>query len=367
MTFFLRPRPGRLVPLLCALGVAACDIPSSPPIFEQTWIVPADSTTIGVSSLLPTNVGLNGGGTAFTVTTPAANIPRTLGAICTDPACQNPGPVTVPSTPAFSSGAGALSNTINFPAGVNALTVSGGTLQIQVTNNIGFDPIRPNGVAGPFGSITVGITSGAVTSNTVVNGSATQGMPNGATTTLDIPVPTGNYASSVTVAVTLSAPAGPSATIASGNTFNIAASLVGFTVSNATVVVNSKPITTTPASFDLAGVDVGDVVQGGGLVLEVVNPFNATASLSLVLAAPPQGGGPAVSISKSLNLAASTTSNLSLTLLKSELASLLGKSNVTISVTGNATGAGAGNTVSVSPTAEIKVRTKLSITIQVGG
>ncbi len=366
MTFSLLRRRGQLVPLLCALGVAACDIPSAPPIFEQTWIVPADSTTVGVSAFLPSDVVVNGGGTAFVVTTPAANISSTLGAICGQPACQNPISASVP-TPAFSSPGGALGTTITFPDSVTALTVTGGSLQVQVTNNIGFDPLRPSGVGGPFGQIVVGITSGAVSSNTIINGSATQGMANGATTTLNIPLPTGNYASSVTVAVTLTAPAGPAANVASGNTFSLAASLVGFSVSAATVVVNLKPITTTPTEFDLEGVDVGDILQGGGLVLEVVNPFNATADLSVVLAAPAQGGGPAVNINKDISIAASTTTNVNIILLKAELESLLGKSNVTISVTGDATGAGAGSTVSVSPGDVIKVRSKLSLTIHVGG
>lgn len=366
MTSSLLPRVGRLVPLAGALALAACDVPSEPPIFQQTWLVPADSVQVGVSTLLPANVSVTGGGTAFTATTPTANFNSTLGALCGQPECQSPGPVLVPNTPAFVSPAGVLGSSIAFPAGVAGVTISGGSLQLQVTNNLGFDPLRPNGTGvAPFGQLSVEITSGGMTATTTFTGNVSQ-LANGTMTTFSIPLPTGAYTGTIGIDVSFDVPAGGPATVSSSNALSVAASVIGLAISSASVVVDAKSVSSAPEAFDLDEVDLGDIVEGGGLVLTVVNPFNATAALSLTLSAPAQGGAPAVNVVKAFAMAASGSSVVNLTLLKSEIESLLGKTGVTVGITGTAQGTGAGNTVTVSPTQSITVRTQMSLTLNVG-
>lgn len=352
--------------LMVPLGLlAACEIPSDAPILQQTWIIPSDSITVGVAEILPTNVALNGGGTAFVVTVAApAAINSTLGALCTQPVCQS-GVTVVAPVPAFTSSGGLLGTTVSFPAGVNAATVTSGTLNLSVNNTLGFDPLRPNGASAPFGSIAITLTSGSTTSTTTFTGS-TNTLPTGATTLLAVPMPTGVYTGTVAVSSVLAVPAGGSGSLNSANAISIGTTIQSLTVSQATVVVNADAISTAPTDFDLEGVDFGDQVESGALLLDVTNALTAAATMNVAIAAPAQGGAGPVTITKALVIPATPTSSSTISLSKAELQSLLGKSNVTITVTGTATGTGAGNTVIVTPTQRITLRTRVRLILNVG-
>ena len=354
-------------PLLTLLALAACDLPSEAPIFQQTWVIPTDTVTVGVEELLPDGLSLTAGTPpAFGVSVPDALITTTFGAMCSEPACQSPVTVTAP-VPAFTSPAGALSETITFPAGTLAATVTSGAMRIAVTNGLGFDPLRPNGAgSAPYGSLGITITSGAVTSTQTIVGSSTQGMPSGQTTIYTIPLPTGVYTGTIAVDAQFVVPAGNAATMQRDQVLGIVAGLQNLTVSQATVEVIAQAVTTPASDFDLEDVDLGDDVVAGGLLLEVVNPFTATATLALEFAAPAQNGQGAVSFQKTVNVAASSTTNGIITLTQTELRSLLGKTGVSITTTGTVNGTGAGNGVTVLPTSEITIRTQLSLTINVG-
>lgn len=353
--------------LLATTGVvAACDnpLPSSAPILQQTWVVPGDSVTVGVSQILPAGVNLNGGGTAFVVSTPSANLSTTLGALCGIAACQSTTTATVP-VPAFTSGASTLSSTIAMPAGVTTATVTGGNVVLAVANNLGFDPLRPNGASAPYGRLIVTRTSGTATRTDTIGG-ATQAMPTGATTTLTLALPTGTWSGSLTFGLVFDVPAGGNATLNANNGLSLSASLQTLTVSAATVVVNNDAVNTAPSAFNLEDVDFADQVESGGFEIDVANPFTASAALTMQISAPAQLGQPAVSISKALAIAATPTSSTQVALTKAELQSLVGKANVTIAVNGTATGTGAGNTVSVSPAQKITMRTKIRLVLNVG-
>lgn len=345
--------------------LAACDLPSEAPIFEQTWVVPADSVSIGVSNLLPAGVTLTSDSSAFVVTTPAANINTTLAAVCGQPACQSGVTVNAP-VPAFNSAGGALSSSITFPAGVNSATVAGGVIAIGITNNLGFDPLRPNGASAPFGRLIIVVSSGGTTRTDTIQGAAGQGIANAATTNLSVTLPTGAYTNSVSVALSLQVPAGGNANLNGSNAFAVAASLQNLRVSQATVAVNNKAITTAPTAFDLDGLDFDEQVQGGAIILDIANPFTAAGTLNVVIAAPPQGSLPAVNIQKSVTVAAQPTSSQTVTLTRAELVSLLGRTGVNVSTNGTVSGTGAGNTVNVSPGARISVRTQMQLILHVG-
>lgn len=352
--------------LLVLTGLlAACEIPSEAPILQQTWIVPGDSVTVSVAQILPSNVGLNVGGTAFTVTIPAPpTFNSTLGTLCGQPACQSNVTVVAP-VPAFTSSGAALSSTVTFPAGVTAATVSGGTLTLSITNNLGFDPLRTNGASAPFGSVAVTITSGATTSTTTFAG-ASRTMATGATSVFAVPLPTGVYTGSIAVSLAFTVAAGGNASLNASNAISISTSVTGLTLTQATVVVNSDAVNTSPSAFDLEGADFADQVESGGLLLDIVNPFTASASMSVVIAAPAQLGSGAVSITKALVIPATPTSTATIDLTKAELQSLLGRSNVTMAVNGTATGTGAGNTVTATPTQQMTLRTRVRLVLNVG-
>lgn len=359
-------RAVRAALLLPLAGLAACDLPSEPPIVQQTWVVPTDSVSISVAEVLPAGVALNGAGTAFTVTTPTANINTTLAAVCGQPACQSPVTVVAP-VPAFTSPVGALTASIALPAGVSSVTMTGGTLNLGITNNLGFDPLRPNGVGNaPFGTLTITITNGALTSTTTFNGGQ-QGIANGATTNLQVALPAATYAGSIGIALSLNVPAGGNATMSGANALAVSAALANVAVSQAAVVIANEAINASPSEFDLSGIDFADEVESGAIILEVTNPLTAIATLSLTVSAPSQGGAPAVNIVKAANVGASVIDQqVTLNFTKAELQSLLGKDNVTIAVGGSASGTGAGNIVTVTPTSRIVLRTFMQLVLNVG-
>jgi hypothetical protein len=353
--------------LLASVGlVAACDIPSSAPIFQQTWVVPGDSITVPVTQILPPNIVLDGAGTAFLVVVPApAALNSTLGALCGQPECQSPGTVVAP-VPAFTSSGAALTRTVAFPATVVSAQVTSGTLALQVNNQLGFDPLRPNGASAPYGSVAVTITNGLTSSTTTIGG-ATTAMVNGVATTLNVPIPAGTYTGAFSVSIAFDVPAGATAGLAASNAISIAPSVNTLTVSQVTAVVQNETVATAPEAYDLDDVDFADQVQSGSIIVDVANPFTATAALTLEIDAPAQNGQPAVVITKALNIPATPTSSSTVSLSQLELRSLVGKSGVTMSVSGNANGTGAGNTVSVTPAQRMTLRTTLQLLINVGG
>ncbi|MFN0099281.1 MAG: hypothetical protein ACKVS7_11435 [Gemmatimonadaceae bacterium] len=358
-------RASRAALLMPLAVLAACDLPSEAPIFEQTWVVPADSVSVGVGNLLPSGVAVNGGGTAFVVTTPAANINTSLGAVCGQAACQSGVTVNAP-VPAFTSSVGAFSSSIAFPVGVNSASVAGGTIAILITNNLGFDPLRPNGAAAPYGRLIVTVTSGTTARTDTIQGSASQGIANSASTNFSVTLPIGSYANTVSVAMSLVVPAGGNANLNAGNAISVNAMLQNLAVSQATVVVSNRAISTAPSEFDLDGLDFDDEVQSGAIILDIANPFTAAGSLNVVINAPMQGGSPAVNIQKTIAISAQPNSSQTVALTRAELVSLLGKSGVTVSTNGTVTGTGAGNTVTVTPTSQITVRTQMQLILHVG-
>ncbi len=357
-----------LVVLVGAL--AACDKESLEklipiPILQETWVIPGDSMTVGVTHILPTNVAVTGAGTAFAVTIPSpSSFSTTLGVLCGQVICQSSIAVVAP-VPAFSTGTNPLTTTVVFPAGVTAATVASGTLNLSISNSLGFDLLQPSGGVAPYGSMAITVTSGASTSTTSFTG-ATRTMANGVTTLFAVPMPIGAYTGTIAVSVAFIVPAGANASMQSSNALSVSAAMAGLTLTQATVVVNADPVNTAPSAFDLESADFAGQVESGALLVNVLNSFTASATLSVVIAAPAQNGTGAVSITKALNIPATPTSTASINFSRAELQSILGKSGVTMAVNGTATGTGAGNTVTVTPTQQITLRTRVQLVLNVG-
>lgn len=373
MLFSLLRRPMRAGVLVAAATLAACDVPTDPPIFQQTWVVPGDSVVIGVSNLLPSDVRIDSAATprSFALATqPGANIGTSLGTIC-GTACTTANGQTI-NKPFFESPASALSASVAFPAGVKGVTVSGGTLRLVVSNNLGFDPLRPAGMAAAdTGVLEVRVTSGPTSAPTVSSTtrflSTTRTMLNGQPTQFDVALPTGTYGDTIRIVVVMRSPAGGPVSINTANTLTVAASVQGIAFSQASVAVANKTFNSPASSFDLSDVDADNRVQGGGLRLSVVNPFAAQATMNLVLRVPAAAGQMADSIVKAVQVAPSATTNTNVAISQAELRRLLGKTGVQVYSRGTVSGTGAGNAVTVTPTQEIKIRTQLELTLNIGG
>jgi hypothetical protein len=101
--------------------MAACDIPTDPPIVEQRWILPLDDVTLEQSELLPLEVSIVGDLYSVAVDPVAAS--ETLGNLCS--LCSSSG-VPVP-VPAYQ---GQFTSVDNLPNDVLAAEVQSGTLTI---------------------------------------------------------------------------------------------------------------------------------------------------------------------------------------------------------------------------------------------
>lgn len=343
--------------------LAACEVPSEAPIFRQTWVVPADTVAVAAADILPDGITISGD--AFAFDTPGATFSTTLADLCGQPACQVPGTVTAP-TPAFSSPPGALSSTVAFPDGVTSATSDGAIVHIAITNDLGFDLLRPNGAGtAPFGTMTITISSGAASQQYVLNG-ATQGLPTGAATPLILLLDAGTtLTDELAFDVSFDVPAGGPAPMNGSNGIEIAVSVQEFLVSQATIAL-SEAVSTDPTEFDLEDIDFGDEIQGGAILMDITNPLTASAAFNAVIIAPAQDGEPLVTITKPFAIAAQPTSTATITLSQAELRSIVGKQGVTIRMDGTVTGTGPGGTVTVTPASEITVRTKLQFTIDIG-
>src|SRR5262245_6880378 len=87
----ISPRLRRAALLGLAIGVVACDVVNfandPKPIFEETWSLPATSTEIAVSKLLPPTVTTLADSSGFVVSLSPINASRRVGDDCA--ACQS--------------------------------------------------------------------------------------------------------------------------------------------------------------------------------------------------------------------------------------------------------------------------------------
>lgn len=341
------------------LSVVACGLPTSvpdAPIIDTRWIVPSQSVRFGVDNLLPSTVTIIvPDSSGFNVSAAAASITRTLSQDCS--ACVALNGLTAPK-PAFVAIANA---TTNLPAEIVAGTFTGGSLQVVVTNNYGFDPLRPNPTAGsPNGYAIITVSSGSnVIGRDSVNG-ATLALPSGTTLTRTIPV-SGPITGTVplSIAMSMNSPSGEPRFIDASKTLTVTSTPTGLKVANVTVSVTNKSIlSTTTTDLSDFGSKITDRVQSGALIVTLANPFTVAGTLTVRLT--PEGG---TSILKTVPLIASNSTPAPIPFTQAELKSLLGK-KVTIAYSGVVNSP---TPVNVSPKQVIVVTTKLDLAIQLGG
>ena len=355
----------------CALlaTLAACEYPTVAPRWQTQWQVPAESASLSVKSFLPTGVTVNPAGTAFIVAVPApAPIGTTLGAIC-GAACS--AAATVP-IPVFSNVGSPISGSVVLPATTSSVTISSGAIDVTVTNNFGFDPLRPAG--GGFGSVRFKLTAGAgafTVADTTIGG-AIGAMPPGVPTTFRIQlrsgtVPGGTFGYQVTVTCPGSA---TTATIAPAQSFSVAPTVVGGSIalSKATVQLVNQSVADSSPAFDLTNSKISvNALQSVGTVLRISNPFQVSAGFSLTLTAP--GVAPVskvLLITPAANDSTPASSTVTVSFTPAEFAPFLGKAGVRLKYSGNVTGAAPGNTVGVRPSHVLGIQASVLAGILVG-
>lgn len=340
------------------ISAVACGIPTSvdSPIIDTRWVVPSQSVRFAVDNLLPSAVTIIvPDSSGFNIAAATASVTRTLSQDCS--ACVALNGLTAPK-PAFVAIANA---TTSLPPEIVAGTVISGSLQVVVTNNYGFDPLRPNPTAGsPNGYAIITVSSGTnVIGKDSVNG-ATLALPSGTTLTRTILVAgpmTG--AAPLSIAMSMSSPSGEPRFIDASKTLIVTSTPSGLKVANVTVNITNKSVLSAAAT-DLSTLDskITDRVQGGALIVALANPFTVGGTLTVRLT--PEGG---TSVLKTVPLVASNSTPAPIPFTLAELKSLLGH-KVTIAISGIVNSP---TPVNVSPKQVIVVTTKLDLAIQLGG
>ena len=354
-------RGARLALVLLPL-LAACDIPTRLPTWDQTWLIPGDSTTVSVSQLLPPSGDLTmstvAGQPVFALTVASpGTYSQSLGQMCS--ACAAANGTTVPK-PAF-----VLTDSIDtsLPTDVVTATIVSGGFTYTVTNNFSFDPIRPNAAGAPYGYFVVTVMNGTtLVARDSVNGATVAMGANGATLQRSLPlVLTGGSldvsgSAPLRVYLTLNSPQGDPVTINTSQSLSIAIQPAPVALSRAQVQMGNQSIAANQTTIDFSSVSDQALiarVQGGTLHLVIASPFGVQGTLTATFSAP--GAAP---ITKSVALTTAVQQAPDISLSADELSSLLGKS-VTLSVSGSVSSPS--GTVTLTPTQALKVNSTFQI------
>ncbi|HEY2379139.1 MAG TPA: hypothetical protein VGH98_24370 [Gemmatimonadaceae bacterium] len=344
--------------------VSACEVPTKLPIWDQTWVIPGDSTRVSVSELLPKSgeitVSTSGGQPVFalSVAAPAA-ISRSLGQVCG--ACTAANGMTVPK-PAFSI---SDSTAVALPTDLVAATIVSGGFTYTITNNFSFDPIRPSAAGAPYGYFVIRVMNGAtLVALDSVDGSTLGIGKNGATLQRPLPLNVGGGSLSITSAtpvevyLTLNSPQGDPVTINTSQSFSVAIQPAPIALSQAQVQMSNQTINAAQTTVDLSSVSDQSIVnrvQGGALHLNIDSPFGVQGTLTATFSVP--GGAQIV---KSIPLTTAATQTLDVPLTAAELRSLLGHTaDLTVSGSVNSPS----GSVTLTPTQVLRVTSTFQITL----
>ena len=348
--------------LLLLAAVGACEVPTKLPSWDQTWVIPGDSTRIAVSELLPKTgeltVSTSGGQPVFAlnVAAPAA-ISRSLGQVCS--ACAAANGATVPK-PAFTI---ADSTGVALPTDLVAATVVSGGFTYTITNNFSFDPIRPNAAGAPYGYFVIRVMNGTtLVALDSVDGAALGIGKNGATLQRALPLNVGGGSLSITnakpleVYLTLNSPQGDPVTINTSQSFSVAIQPLPIALSQAQVNVANQSINAAQTSVDLSSVSdqaLINRVQAGTLHLNIASPFGVQGTLTATFTVPG-----AASITKTIPLTTAAQQTPDVSLNAAELRTLLGKT-ANLSVSGSVSSPS--GAVTITPTQVLRVTSTFEI------
>jgi len=267
------------VVLTTVVLAAACDVPTSVPNWDMTWNFPASSATIPVTSFLPNGVSLAPSGSAFQATVNAVTITRTLAQDC--PACASG--VAAPK-PAYT--ATVTSSPVSLPANVTSATLVTDTMFVTIVNRYQFDPINPGG--GATGSMSFVVSSGTATLGTLtLSGPTNTVPPNGATTTVKIPVTGTVSPTGISIRVDVTSPQGSIITLS--NTANqqitytarIGGSAQGPVIASSAIVsLTNQQVRPSPTSYSI---DFGsaDKADSALVFLTLNNPFSVSGTVNV--------------------------------------------------------------------------------------
>jgi hypothetical protein len=341
--------------LAVGAGVASCDIPTSAPKVEQTWLIPLKTDSIPVTELIPAGMTLNAG--VFNVVTVADSSVQTLDALC--PACV-PLNGTTAAKPAFNA---SLSTVVAFPIAVQEVTLGAApAAPVVLENNLSFDPIRPNGNTPPYGRVILYLV--AAGNDTLAVDSlegATAPLPPGSQDTVLVPLVPGHVlVPPVNVEARIESPAGSAVLINTSESFVVVSPAVPVPADQTKIVIQNKPFTSASVPLDFTHVDaqVRDGIKGAGVRLVLTNPLPIGGSVALHF----KSQGADVFTPLALNLNPGTDSSTAI-LTAAETQQLIGQVSM-VNLDGTVSSIGGGG-VTVLPSDQVRIQITLGARILV--
>ena len=335
--------------VLATLLAAACDLPTSAPKVQTTWVIPIAGDSVSANSLLP--AGVTVAADTLITSVPAYHGAHTLGQLCA-PCTQ---PVYAP-VPAFT---GAVTDTVPLPANVQAVTLDAAVrIPVAVTHEFGFDPLHPSATAQGTLTLTLSANGAVLAADTVVGGAP---WTRGSSLTLPLTVPAGaTIAGPLTVRATIATPAGDPALIDPSAALDVDVPQVFIRAGSAVAQLQSQPLLPMHFSVDPSSVspNARNRVQSGVLDLIVNNPVTASGTLSLNFV----GNGAALIAPRTVALSGRAVDTLQVSFATADIQALLVRQLVQVTVTGTVSGSGADHLVSFRPGLTISVRPSLTVT-----
>ncbi|MBI4540697.1 MAG: hypothetical protein HY704_14445 [Gemmatimonadetes bacterium] len=329
-------------------SLAACDVPTDIPDWNQTWVVAGDSTSMGVADLLPSSVTVSADKAAFVLSLQSVTFRRSLGQMCDECAAANG--LTVPK-PAFTA---TIEDRVQLPADVVSANVTVGTVEVRVGHNFEFDPLRPSATA--RGGVAMRLLHGGATIASLTISGETQAFPPNTAITRTLTVPATTVTGPITVQVSIESPEGDPVRIDTADELTVTGVPQSIRVSQATVRVANKTVDVDPIDLDLEDVDqtLVDRVKGGAFLVDITNQFEVSGTLSVRVQ--PQG---AATITKSLSVTPGSSSRR-IEFSGSELRTILGRRS-TMTASGGVSATG--GSLTVRPAQILVVKSKIELTI----
>ena len=342
----------RTVTLLALAGLAACDVPTQLPQWEQAWLVPGPEIAVSAADFMPASVGLNADSTLFLATTPVTAVSYTLAELCS--ACADVDG-TLAAKPEFQD---TQTVATPLPAGLVSATLSGGSLQAALAHDLSFDPLRPStDPSSPRGYLVIRVRSGgSLVAYDSIDG-ADEAFPAGTTLTPSLPVQPVQVADGFGVEIIVYSPQGDPVVIDASDTVGVTIGPSTLEVSQATVDATAITIAPATTTLDL-GVDSTTAarVRGGALRLAVSNPLDVTGTLDLAFLVSPV-------VRKSMAVVPGDSQER-VEFTGEELGSILAGPGVPVETSGSVS-ATAG-TITVTPTQRLTLTSELELVVLIG-
>lgn len=345
----------RSLAALVLIGLAACDFPTEPPRWDQTWVVPAERFTVNAAEFLPTDIDVNDDTTVFVSETPEASIRFDLGEVCGVACVLLDG--FEAEKPAFTD---TLSTTADLPADLVRATLAGGSLQATVVHSFNFDLLRPSSdPSDPRGFMVLRASSnGNVVASDSISGEDTT-FPGGTVITPDLPIQPVDISNTLDIELIVYSPTGDTTTIETSDTLRVTVEPSTVEISEITVTVDAVTIDPVTTTMDFSGLDATlvDHVESGSLLFDGSNPFPVTGTLDVSF----QGIAP--TIERSLTVTEGTFEE-AMAFSRSELRAILGTDAVDVVSTGTVTATD--GTVTVTPAQELTLDADFELVVLIG-